>query len=715
MNERAVNERAGVAVRGAARLVVHGMVHAPGDKSISHRALILAALARGPSRVRNVLQSADVQATANALRALGVNIPVLSADMVIEGIGVPALRSPSAAVDCANSGTTTRLLAGLVAGLDGRSARFEGDASLSRRPMRRVATPLTAMGARIEFEGPMGHDGLPVRVFGARLHPVVWHSEHASAQIKSAILLAALASGTGVEVHEPTRSRDHTERMLAARGVALDVFDTGVRLAPDQTIGALDVSVPSDSSSAAFFVALAALADDGSLCMTDVCLNPTRTGAFDVLRRMGAAIEFNDQRDIGGEVTGNVIAHASSLVGTRIGGALIPRCIDELPLLACVASRAHGETLITDAGELRVKESDRITAVVDNLRMLGVEADELPDGLRILGSRRPLRGQVSTHGDHRLAMAFGILAALPGNSIVIDDPGCVSVSYPTFWRDLARVVGSASVSALSASVDGAHPTVVAELARPAVVADGTRAPLVIAIDGPAAAGKSSTAQWVAQQLGVRHVDSGAFYRALTYVALERAVRDERDAPRDAPQDAPQDAPREGWTGDAVLRDAHRVTWRLTRRSVLPLVDGRIVDDALRGAEVTRHVSQVAQLPVVRDWVNAQVREAAATTDVVVDGRDIGTAVFPGAPLKIFLIADPWERARRRLVQRLGRSPSDFEIAEETEDLVHRDAQDATQSAPARDAVTIDTTSLTQEEQVERIVALARATRDRLER
>jgi cytidylate kinase len=215
---------------------------------------------------------------------------------------------------------------------------------------------------------------------------------------------------------------------------------------------------------------------------------------------------------------------------------------------------------------------------------------------------------------------------------------------------------------------------------------------VIAIDGPAASGKSSTAQWVAQTIGVRHVDSGAFYRALTWVALRGGDPPER------------------WTPSGVLSQAGRVTWRLTDRSVLPLVDGAVVDDELRGTEVTRSVSRVAQMPPVREWVNAQVRAAGTETDVVVDGRDIGTAVFPDASLKVFLVADPWERARRRLIQRLGRSPSDLEIAEETEALVHRDAQDATQSAPARDAITIDTTSLTQAEQVERIVALARAAR-----
>lgn len=664
-----------------ARLVVRGTIRAPGDKSISHRALMFAAIADGETRIRDILRSADVHATAGALRAMGVAVPALDADFVVQGRGLAALHSPESALDCANSGTTTRLLAGLVAGLAGRSARFEGDASLSRRPMRRVAEPLAAMGARIEFEGAPGHDGLPMRVHGAALRPIRYVNAHASAQVKGALLLAGLASGVDVVVEEPRRSRDHSERMLRARGVVLEQDEHAITLRGGQHLVAADVTVPSDPSSATFFVALAALADDGELRLEQVCLNPTRAGAFDVLRRMGVDIAVEDERDVSGESIGTVVVRPASLRGTRIGGAEIPRCIDELPMLACLAARAGGETVITDAQELRVKESDRIRAVVDNLRGLGVEVEELPDGMRIVGSRRPMVGRVTTHGDHRLAMAFGVLGALPGNSIMVDDPGCVAVSYPTFWRDLAAVVGPAPTS-----VGGAGG---------ALAPHTMPAPLVIAIDGPAASGKSSTAQWVAEELDVRHVDSGAFYRAITFLALGTG-----GAP-------------DTWTPDHVLSAAHRVTRRLTTRSVLPLIDGQVQDEALRGNAVTRHVSRVAAMGPVREWVNDQVRAAGAAVDVVVDGRDIGTAVFPDAQLKVFLIADTRERARRRLIQRLGRRPTDAEIAQEVEALVARDAQDATQSVPASDAITIDTTTVTQAEQVERIVALARATRERL--
>jgi 3-phosphoshikimate 1-carboxyvinyltransferase len=659
-------------------LVVRGVLRAPGDKSISHRSLIFAAMASGPTRIRHILASADVHATAGALRAMGADIPALSDDVVVNGRGLASLHSPVSALDCGNSGTTTRLVAGLVAGLAGRVARFEGDASLSRRPMRRIAAPLTDMGARIEFEGAAGHEGLPMRVHGMPLSAITFVNTHSSAQVKGALMLAGLASGAGVTVQELQRSRDHTERMLLARGVQLTITDAGVVLPPAQTLNAVDVVVPSDPSSATFFAALAALADEGELRLENVCLNPTRTGAFDVLRRMGVRIDVEDERTVGGEAIGTLVVVPASLQATSIGGAEIPRCIDELPMLACVAARAAGETRITEAGELRVKESDRIRAVVENLRRLGVDADELPDGMRITGSQAALSGHVVTHGDHRLAMAFGILGAIPGNRITIDDPGCVSVSYPTFWRDLAQVIGPASPRSEAGAAVTSAPK-----------------PLVIAIDGPAASGKSSTAQWVAQLLNVHHVDSGAFYRAITLLALRTGIAPEQ------------------WTPDTVLAQAHRITWRLTERSVLPLVDGTVQDEAMRDAPVTRQVSRVAQMAAVRQWVNDQVRAAGAATDVVVDGRDIGTAVFPTAALKVFLIADPWERARRRLIQRLGHRPDDAEIAEETEALVARDALDAAQSAPARDAITIDTTTVTQQEQVERIVALAKATRDRL--
>lgn len=413
-------------------LHVHGTVRVPGDKSISHRALILAALAPGTSRIEHILESADVQSTAGALRAMGSRIPPLSPRIHVEGT---ALTSPREPLDCGNSGTTTRLLAGVVAG-SRIAATFVGDASLSRRPMRRVAEPLRAMGARVELAA---HGGLPMRVEGARLTGVDYESSVASAQIKSAVLLAAVVAGVRASVREPHRSRDHTERMLAARGVDVRQENTTVAVAPAQHLRPADVSVPADPSSAAFLVALALLADAGELRLADVCLNDTRVGFLRVLRRMGGEIEIIDRREEGGEPIGTIVARPSRLRGTEIADDEVPSLIDELPLFACVATRAEGESVVRGAAELRVKESDRIAAIVRNLAQLGASAEELEDGFRVRGGRGALNGVAATHGDHRIAMSFGVLGAIPGNQIAVDDPACVAVSFPDFWTEMERI------------------------------------------------------------------------------------------------------------------------------------------------------------------------------------------------------------------------------------------------------------------------------------
>jgi 3-phosphoshikimate 1-carboxyvinyltransferase len=415
---------------------VAGELAVPGDKSISHRALICSALAEGTSRVRGILASADVNSTAGVLRTLGASVPELSGSMEIAGAGRRSLRTPAGDLDCGNSGTTARLMAGVVAG-SGLTGRFVGDASLSRRPMRRVQRPLEAMGATVELPP---HGGLPMIVRGGALTEVDWTSDTSSAQVKSCVLLAALCAGVEATVREPTRSRDHTERMLAAMGAEVWVNEDAVLLFAGQRLAPLDITVPGDPSSAAFFAALAALAPRGELLARRVGVNETRTGFFAALREMGASVELENSERVGGEHVADLrIAAGRALAGVTIGGEAIPTLIDELPLLACIAAYAAGETRVTGAAELRVKESDRISAVVQNLRALGADADELPDGFVVRGSSPRLQGRVTTHGDHRLAMAFGVLSMLPGNDIAIDDRECVAVSYPGFWADLARV------------------------------------------------------------------------------------------------------------------------------------------------------------------------------------------------------------------------------------------------------------------------------------
>ena len=421
-----------------AALIVRGAVRVPGDKSISHRALILASLAAGSGRVRGVLDAADVRSTAGVLRALGAEVPELSQDFVVTGRGLRSLRPADESLDCGNSGTTARLVAG-VAAAHPFASRFVGDASLSRRPMRRVAGPLAAMGARIDL-APAGT--LPMTIEGGDLVGLEWATEAASAQVKSAILLAGLVAGVDVTVREPERSRDHTERMLAARGADVGVTDGVVTLRPRGPLPAGDVAVPADPSSAAFLAAFAALADGGEVELPDVCLNPTRTGFLRALARMGARVSIGDERDEAGEIVGTVCVAPAGLRAIAVEGGEVPSLIDELPLLACIAARAEGETVIRGASELRVKESDRIAAVVSNLRAIGAAAAELTDGLRVAGGAGPLRGQVRTFGDHRIAMAFGVLGALPGNEIRVDDRACVGVSYPAFWRDLNRLASA---------------------------------------------------------------------------------------------------------------------------------------------------------------------------------------------------------------------------------------------------------------------------------
>lgn len=417
-------------------------VHVPGDKSISHRALIFATLGRGESTLRNLLPSDDVQSTARVLRQLGCDIPPIPDDgaaVRVHGVGLHGWRSPAGALDCGNSGTTARLMLGALAGGEGQ-ATLTGDASLRSRPMRRVSGPLGVAGARFTELGEP--DRLPIRVEGGALRAIDHSSPIASAQVKSALLLAALRAGVAARIVEPRLSRDHTERMLASMGVEIRTHETehGVTLVytPGAPPGPLDVTVPGDFSSAAFFLALG-LAGPRPVRVDGICLNPTRTGLLAVLRRMGGRVDVEETSRSAGEPVGRVTAWPSALRGTTVTGDEVPAMIDEVPVLAALASRADGETRIEGAAELRVKESDRLSALVHNLAALGVETDEWTDGLAVRGTDRPARGEVRAHHDHRIAMAFGVLGALPGADVRVDTPAVASVSFPGFWSLLERV------------------------------------------------------------------------------------------------------------------------------------------------------------------------------------------------------------------------------------------------------------------------------------
>jgi len=421
-------------------------IRVPGDKSISQRALILSSLARGESRIRGLLPGGDPASTANVLRALGVGIPAhreWGGEVRIDGLGLRGLQSPAGPLDLENSGTGARLLLGVLSGQP-MEAIVTGDDSLRKRPMSRVTDPLTTMGARFEALESPGR--LPIRVQGGELNPLTYSLPVASAQVKSALLLAGLVGGVPITLQEPGRSRDHTESMLRAAGVRIESRAVeegwGVTVsAPPDALSPLDTEIPGDISSAAFFILLGLLrTGEEPLVLEGVGLNETRTGLLRVLLRMGGRIRVENLRGEGqGEPLGDLVVNPSELVGTEVGKDEIPGLIDEVPILAVGALGAKGETRITGAQELRVKETDRIRALVENLRALGVEAEELEDGLVVEGTDRAFSGRIRSFGDHRIAMAFGILGALPGNRIQIDGAEVASVSFPGFWKLLEEL------------------------------------------------------------------------------------------------------------------------------------------------------------------------------------------------------------------------------------------------------------------------------------
>ncbi len=417
-------------------------VNLPPDKSITHRALMLAASARGVSRVRTPLAGADCLATAAVLRRLGAPLPELCEEVVVRSDGLHTWRAPDSPLDCGNSGTTARLMMGLLAGRPFSSV-LTGDASLKSRPMRRVSEPLAGMGAKVRELGEP--DRLPLEVTGGRLRAAHYRTPVPSAQIKSAVILAGLSAGVPVRVSEGSPSRDHTEVLLREMGARLETRPSngGRAVFLDsswESLSPLDLTVPGDFSSASFLIALGLLTGKG-MRLPGVGVNPTRTGLLAVLERMGARLVVANRRQEGGEPVADLEVNPASLGGVEVGGDEIPALIDELPVLAVLAAVASGETRLTGAGELRLKESDRVRALAENLRAVGAAAEELPDGLVISGSDRGLSGRVRTRGDHRVAMSFGVLAALPGNRIEIDDPDCVEISFPGFWKVLGNAAG----------------------------------------------------------------------------------------------------------------------------------------------------------------------------------------------------------------------------------------------------------------------------------
>ncbi len=421
-------------VRGARAL--EGEVYPPGDKSISHRAMILNSIAQGDARVSNFPQAGDCLATVACLRALGVEIESGEVgEFFVRGVGKEGLKEAEDVLDAENSATTMRILTGLLAAQPFFSV-ITGDQSLRSRPMSRVIQPLRLMGAHIW--GRSGDSRAPLVIKGGQLHGIRYQLPVASAQLKSALLLAALFAKGDTIIKEPVPSRDHTERLLRTMGAEIEVAADTITISPS-SLGAVDLTIPGDISAAAFWLVAGAVHPQAGIRLLNTGINPTRSGILDVLRSMGADLIVRNERLSNGEPVADVEVHSSALTGVEIGGGLIPRLIDEIPLIALAGCVAQGTTVIRDAQELRVKETDRISATVEELLKMGAEAEELPDGMVIHGGKKLRGSSCDSHRDHRLAMMLGIAALIAEGETEIDNAEVADISYPAFWQDLENL------------------------------------------------------------------------------------------------------------------------------------------------------------------------------------------------------------------------------------------------------------------------------------
>jgi len=418
---------------------LRGELTVPGDKSIGHRAVIFGSLASGESRIFNLSEGEDNQRTVQAFRDLGVKIRKEGETLCIDGKGWEGLSGPRKVIDCGNSGTTMRLLSGVLAGRPFISA-LDGDASLRQRPMQRVIDPLSRMGAEIAARN--GNGLAPLEIRGGNLRGIHYISPIASAQVKSAVLLAALqAAGTTV-VEEPQQSRNHTEIMAKAFGAKIAVEGRAVSVAGCQRLSARDVHVPGDLSSAAFFLVAAAGIAGSDLFVRDVGVNPSRSGIVEILRRMGASVEFLNLREEGGEAVADLHVIGRRLRGLEIGPEMVAQTIDEYPVVCVAAALAEGVTTICGAKELRYKESDRIATMTRELRKLGVNVEEREDGMKIEGRGRLQGAQLLSYGDHRVAMALAVAGLSADGGVEIDDDGCVGISFASFFSLLEGICGA---------------------------------------------------------------------------------------------------------------------------------------------------------------------------------------------------------------------------------------------------------------------------------
>ena len=409
-----------------------GQIKVPGDKSISHRAVMLGSLANGVTEISGFLKGADCLSTIDCFRKMGIDIDINGENVTVHGNGLRGLLKPDEMLYTGNSGTTTRLLCGILAGQNFDTS-ITGDASIQKRPMGRVVKPLSMMGAKIENEY------CPLYITGTKLHGIDYKMPVASAQVKTAIILAGLYADGETVIHEIEKSRDHTELMLSAMGADLTVDNLDITVKPTNDLTAVNVDVPGDISSAAFFLVLGAIMPNSQITVTNVGINPTRTGIIDVLKDMGADITLENVHTSAGETVADITVRSSSLKGTTVGGDIIPRLIDELPIIAVAAVFADGQTVIKDAQELKVKETNRIRAVVDEFNKCGIAITETDDGMIINGGKSIHGADFKTYGDHRMAMSLTVLAQLADGESTLDDSDCACVSYPTFFDDFYKL------------------------------------------------------------------------------------------------------------------------------------------------------------------------------------------------------------------------------------------------------------------------------------
>jgi 3-phosphoshikimate 1-carboxyvinyltransferase len=647
-----------------------GVAHVPGDKSISHRALMLASQALGTTTIHGLLEGEDVLRTASALKTCGIPIDKQGDRWIVSGRGIGGLHEPGDILDMGNAGTAARLLMGLLASYP-YTCHFTGDDSLKKRPMQRVITPLELIGARF-----MARAGgrLPLAMQGcATPMPIRYTLPVASAQVKSAILLAGLNIPGTTTVIEAEATRDHTERMLRFFGVDVTVTPAdggGAQITlqgqPAQTPQDRILHVPSDPSSAAFPLVAALLVPGSEITVTNVCLNPLRTGLLEVLGRMGAHLTITNQREVGGEPVGDITARSSHLQAVDVPASVAPSMIDEYPILAIAAACANGKSIMRGLAELRVKESDRLAAIIEGLHANGIEAHEEGDDLVVYGrgAAPPGGGTVTTHYDHRIAMSFLILGLVSDAPVTVDDTRAIATSFPgftTLMRDL-----------------GAKFMIARRSERPT-----PERRMVITVDGPAASGKGSLARRLAYHFGLGYLDTGLLYRAVGMRVLY------------------------------ANQDPNDVAAAIAAARAINAQD--LANPKLRGERIGQAASIVSAIPEVREiLLDYQRRFAASENGAVLDGRDIGTVICPDADYKFFVTASLEARAKRR-----HKELQDYGVKVDyqsvLDDLKERDTRDASRSvAPmkaAADATTIDTSRMSMQQVFDTVMSVVHPTHE----